>query len=145
LIWETLNLTGEPPAAAKLSPKELEALWADLAGADAAKAYRTIRALVAAPELAVPFLGQQLRPVPAPPPERLARLIADLDDRQFAVREKATRELEKLGRLVKPKLQEVLAGQPSLEVRQRAAAILQRLERSPLSPEELRGCRSVEV
>src|SRR5262249_544437 len=81
----------------------------------------------------------------APPAEHLARLIADLDDRQFAVREKATRELEKLGRLVRPKLQEVLAGQHSLEVRQRVAAILQRLEQSPLSSEQLRGCSSVEV
>src|SRR5262249_13318114 len=56
LIWDVLNVNGEPPAAAKLSPKELEALWADLAGADAAQAYRAIRALVAAPAAAVPFL-----------------------------------------------------------------------------------------
>src|SRR5262249_36529595 len=35
LIWDVLNPGGDPPAAAKLSAQELEALWADLAGEDA--------------------------------------------------------------------------------------------------------------
>src|SRR5262249_38534865 len=80
LIWDVLNVSGGPPAAAKLSAKELEVLWAELRSDDAAKAYRAIRALVAAPEQAVPFLRLHLRPVPAPDPKHLARLIADLDD-----------------------------------------------------------------
>src|SRR5262249_41096765 len=58
---------------------------------------------------------------------------------------KATHELEKLGRLARPKLQQVLAGRPSPEVRQRVEAILQRLEQSTLSPEEVRGWRAVEI
>jgi dipeptidyl aminopeptidase/acylaminoacyl peptidase len=145
LIWETLNLTGEPPAAAKLSPRELEGLWAGLAGADAGKAYRAIGALVAAPEQALPFLRQHLRPIAIPTPEQLNRLLADLDAKQFTTREKAARELEKLGRLARPKLQQVLAGRPSPEIRQRVEALLQRLEQSAFSPEELRGWRAVEV
>jgi hypothetical protein len=90
LTWDVMNLTGEPPAAANLSAKELEALWADLAAADAVRAYRAVRALVAAPEQAVPFLRQHVRPVPAPDPKHLARLIADLGADEFAVREEAS-------------------------------------------------------
>jgi hypothetical protein len=145
LIWEILNLTGEPPTAAKLSPRELEALWGSLAGPDAAVAYRAIRALVAVPAQAVPFLGQRLKQVSAPDPKHLARLIADLDAEQFTMREKATRKLEGLGRLARPALKQALAGQLSLEVRRRIEALLQQLESSVLSPEELRGCRALEA
>jgi RNA polymerase sigma factor (sigma-70 family) len=145
LVWDVLNLHGEPPAAGNLSPRELEALWADLAGADAASAYRALRALAAAPAQAVPFLQRRLRPAPAPDPQPLARLFADLDDKEFTVRENATHALEKLGLPAKPGLQQVLAGQPSLEVRRRVERILQRWEQFGFSPEELRDWRAVEV
>jgi RNA polymerase sigma factor (sigma-70 family) len=145
LVWDALNVNGESPASAELSPKELEALWAELAGEDTAKAYRAIRALVAAPSHSLPFLRQHLRPVAAPDPKRLARLIADLDARSFTTREEATRQLERLGRLASPALEQALAGQLSPEVRRRAEGILNRLEQPTLSPEELRGWRAVEV
>jgi WD40 repeat protein len=144
LTWDALNPNGEP-AAVNLSPKELEALWTDLAGEDAAKASRAIRALVAAPASSVPFLRQHWRPVVTPDPKHLARLIADLDADAFAVREQATRELEKLGRLARPGLRQVLAGRPSPEVRRRVEAILEKEVPFSLSPEELRGWRAVEV
>src|SRR5262249_19653201 len=56
LTWDALNLSGDAPAAAKPSDKALAALWADLSGDDAGRASRAVRALVAAPEQAVPFL-----------------------------------------------------------------------------------------
>jgi hypothetical protein len=145
LIWDALNLGGEPAAEATLGRTQLEALWADLAGADAARAYRSVRALVAAPGTAVPFLRQRLKPATAPDPKLLARLIADLNDNQFAVRAKATRELVRLGRLARPGLLEALASQPSAEVRRRLDEISQRLDRVAFSAEELRGRRAVEV
>jgi WD40 repeat protein len=147
LLRDMLQPNDELAPRVPLSNEKLESLWTDLAGEDAVKAYRAIGALVAAPDQALLFLREHLRPITMPTPEQLNRLIADLDARQFSVREKATRELEKLGRLARPKLQQVLAGQPSPEVRQRVAAILQRLEQSPLtmSPEELRIWRTVEV
>jgi WD40 repeat protein len=145
LVWNALNVNGEPPAAGQLSPKELEARWADLAGANAALAYRAIRALVAVPAQAVPFLRQHLRPVPTPDAKHLARLITDLDSTRFAVRERATRQLEELGVLARPALEQALAGRPSLEFRRRAEGILNKRERFILSPEELRGWRAVEA
>jgi RNA polymerase sigma factor (sigma-70 family) len=145
LVWDALNPGGEPPAAAELSAKELQALWADLAGEDAARAYRAIRRLVAAPAQAVPFLQQHLRPGAAPDPKRLAHLIADLDAKLFTTREEATRQLERLGRLASPALEQALAGRLSPEARRRAEGILNKLERFVLSPEELRGWRAIEA
>jgi hypothetical protein len=143
LIRDTLNVNGEP-APAKPSPKELEALWADLAGEDAARAYRAIRRLVASPAQSLPFLRRHLRPVAAPDPRHLVRLITELEEK-FTVREKATRELEKLGRLAAPALKQALAGLPSPEVRRRVERLLRRLEVFTLSAEELRCWRAVEV
>src|SRR5262249_25875780 len=92
----------------------------------------------------VPFLARQLRPAEAPDPKHLARLIADLDADDFAVREKATRELGELGALARPAVRQALAGKPSVEARGR----LERPEGrggSALGAEELRAWRAVEV
>jgi WD40 repeat protein len=144
LVWDALNPSGEP-AAPSPSPKELEGLWGDLAGEDAAKAYRAIRALVAAPKSSVPFLQRHWNPVLAPDPKFLARLIADLDADEFAAREQATRKLEKMGRLARPGLERVLAGRPSPEARRRVEGILKKGKPSSFSPGELRYWRAIEV
>ena len=104
-----------------------------------------MRALVAAPGQAVSFLGQHLRPAPDSDPKHLARLIADLDDEHFAVREKAVRELEKLGPLARPALRLALTGQPSAEVRRRIESILEKARAAVIPPDVLRAVRAVEV
>ena len=66
LIWKQTPL---PPLAtlnqAALAPGELEALWNDLAAADAERAYRAIWTLAASAEQAVPLLEARLRPAAA--------------------------------------------------------------------------------
>jgi hypothetical protein len=74
----------------------------------------------------------------------IARQIAELDDERFAVRDKASAELAKLGDLAEPALRKMLEGKPSLEVRRRIQAILEGLHRA-LSAEQLREVRAVEV
>jgi hypothetical protein len=75
----------------------------------------------------------------------LARLTANLDSDQFAVRDQATRELEALGELAEAALRKLLAAKPSLEARRRAEELLEKL-RSPLpSGERLRSLRAVEA
>jgi hypothetical protein len=145
LTWNVLNLNCEKAVAANLSAKELDALWSDLAGEDAPRAYRAVRALVAVPDKSLPLLRQHLRPDPAPDPKHLARLIADLDDDKFEVREKARRDLEDLGSQARPALRKVLAGQPSAEVRRRVEGLLQRPEHFLLPPADLRGARAIAV
>ena len=70
----------------------------------------------------------------------MARLLANLDSAEFAVRESATRELEKLGETALPGLHKALANQPSLEVRRRIEQILTRLPTI-----DVRLLRAVEV
>src|SRR5262249_35533678 len=90
---DTTILTWDARPARARPAKDWEALWAARAGGDAARAYRVIRALVAAHEQTIPFLRQHGRPAATPDPKHVARLIADLDADEFAVREKATRAL----------------------------------------------------
>ena len=59
--------------------------------------------------------------------QRIPRLLADLDDDEFTVREKASTELAKLGELALPALQKALAAEPSPEVRFRVEALLDKL------------------
>jgi hypothetical protein len=131
--------------AAKLTTAELDALWTDLAGKDAAKAYRAIWALVAAPEQSVPFLGGRLRKDTAPEGGRITQLVRDLDSKRFNERQKAMVELEKLGPLAKSALEAALATKPSLEVKLRIEQLLDKISSLTLSADELRVWRALEA
>jgi hypothetical protein len=91
-----------------------------------------------------PFLEERLRPVQAVSRQRLARLIADLDADEYAVREKATRDVEALDDLAVPALAEAMRGRPGLEVRRRVEGLLERMARGG-SPARLRQIRAVAV
>jgi WD40 repeat protein len=123
LVWDLTPTR----AGAKLDDADLGRLWRDLAD-DATAGYRAARRLAASPERSVAFLAERLRPAAAPGAARLARLLADLDGKNFAVRQRAERELEALGELAAPALRELLAKKPSLEVCRRAERILAKLE-----------------
>jgi WD40 repeat protein len=146
LVWASKSWKqAEQPAVKPLAASELQALWVDLRSDDAAKAYRAILALSGAPKEALPFLQEHLRPVPAPDPKHLARLVADLDADRFDAREKASNELVKLGLLAAGALRQMMAGKPSLEVRLRVEKLLQRLDLLILTPDELQVWRAIEV
>lgn len=142
LVW---NLTGRfrdgrfQPR--HLSAEELNRCWNDLADADAARAYRSVRALQGSPGEAVPFLKNHLLPVTVADPKRVAALLAALDSDQFAERDKAKTELEKLGLGVEPALRKALNAKPSLEMRRRIEAILEKLTGGPY----LRVLRALEI
>jgi hypothetical protein len=72
------------------------------------------------------LLKEKMQPVTAPTAERLSQLIADLDSNRFAVREKASGELEQLGELAEPALRGALEGKPPPETRERVNAVLAR-------------------
>jgi RNA polymerase sigma factor (sigma-70 family) len=141
LLWDILATERSGGPAGKLGQAEMDALWADLASSDAPKAYRAIGKLAAAPEQAVSFLKEWLRAGVVTDPKRVSELIADLDSDQFAVREKAGRELENLGMDAEGALRKALEGQPSVEGRRRTQGLLERLERA----EGLRISRAVEA
>jgi hypothetical protein len=70
-----------------------------------------------------------------------------LDSKRFAVREKATRELEQLGGVIEADLKDTLRRRPSAEARRRIERLLEKMRRERLFPqaEQLRAARAVEV
>jgi RNA polymerase sigma factor (sigma-70 family) len=146
LVWDLTGTAAGNKSPQPLSPARLDALWADLAGSDAAAGYRAVRALAADPASSVAYLRGHLRPVAVADEKDVARRIADLDSESFEVREKATRELEKYGEAVLGALRKALAGKPTPEARRRLEGLVKRQEEvGTPSPENLRALRAVEV
>jgi hypothetical protein len=142
-LWDVAGRL-EPPRG--LRPAELEELWEELRGGDAAAAFRAMRRLVGASEQAAPFIRQQVRPaVAVVNAKRLARLIADLDNERFEARQQATTELEELGEQAEVALRQALAGQPRPEARRRLEQLVEKLAEPVPSPDRLRVLRAVEV
>ncbi len=149
LIWDLAGRLKQSKARrVKLPPKELQSLWVDLSGTDAAEAYQAMWRLVSSPKESVPFLNEQLRLVAqdrARQQERISQLIADLDSSQFVRREKATADLERLGKRAEPALRKSLAGRPSLEVRRRLERVLDKLEEWTLPQDVVLTVRTIQV
>ncbi|HEX5273439.1 MAG TPA: WD40 repeat domain-containing protein [Gemmataceae bacterium] len=143
LIWDVADVLPAEPAA-PLEAAELKDLWTTLASPDGAAALKAVRRLARAPDQALAQARAQLGK-PAADPDRLARLIADLDADDFAKREAAGAELARLGRLAEPALKRALEGKPSAELRSRATALLKKFEEQRVSPADLQALRALEV
>jgi hypothetical protein len=142
LMWDVTGRIRRAGPGAPLPAGKLQEHWRALAG-DAAGAYRAARALTAVPGQSVPLLKAHLRPVAAADGRRVARLIADLDSKQFSVRDRATKELEKLGETAEASLREALKGKPFAETRQRLRLLLDRAE--AWTAKRLQAWRALEV
>jgi WD40 repeat protein len=135
-----------PRTHATIARDRREALWADLGGPDPERAGRAVAELVAAPGPAVELLGERLRtPAPGVDPKRLERLVADLDNDAFEVREKAQRELAAAGAAAEGVLRQALEKDPSAELRRRVGELLAPLDQGGVPSGRLRGVRAVEV
>jgi dipeptidyl aminopeptidase/acylaminoacyl peptidase len=146
LFWDPWSMIARPkPATDKLAVDRLNNLWSDLKHDDAARAYQAIHILSTHPAESVPFLRKSLFPGPAPDPLVVARLIADLDNEEFAVREKASTELARLGLPAGSALQRALEGKPSAESRRRLKELVRRLEEQMSGLEKARLIRTVEA
>lgn len=143
LLWDVTGLRTQP-APAERNAKDIDKLWTDLRGEDAPAAYKALWTLVALPQQSVPLLKEQVKPAAALEPRRFTQLIADLDSDRFAVRQKATEELENNIDLVESDLRKLLQGKPSLEVRQRVEKIMEKAT-GPLPADRLRVQRALTV
>jgi dipeptidyl aminopeptidase/acylaminoacyl peptidase len=137
LVWDVYRTVPR-----RLTARQLAACWDELASADAARAFTATCQLLAAPQQAVPYLRQRLRPSAALDAARLARLIADLDAEDFAARKQASADLEALGFGVEAALRKGLERGLPPEGRRRVRELLEKLERSG---EWLRAVRTVAV
>ena len=94
LVWDIAHSSRNLALAnSNPSDRDLERLWSDMAGSDAAAAHRAIWTMVAAPEQAVNFIKHKLPAIPRATPERLRQLVADPDSSNFPLREAASKEL----------------------------------------------------
>src|SRR5262249_36493854 len=75
---------------------------------------------------AVAYIRKHLEPVATVDEKRLATLIANLDSDEFAVRDRAAKELEKLGEAAAGACRKALQAQPSPEARRRLEALVRR-------------------
>jgi RNA polymerase sigma factor (sigma-70 family) len=148
LVWD---LTGRLAAGESwgkpLSDEQLKTHWKTLAAEDAAAGYRAVQALAADPVRSVAYLRKHLHPVAPADEKRLQQCIADLESDQFAIREKATLELEKLGPAALDAMRKTLDEKPALETRRRLEPLIEKLQREewPTSGERLRIWRCLEV
>jgi WD40 repeat protein len=117
--WDTTVLLWDVPRA------RLIGLWFRLNG-DPQAAAEAGKGLAANPEGAVRFLAGRLRRAAALEGP-YARLIVDLDDDRFEVREQASHRLEEAGAEAEFALRLALEGQPSAEVKRRVERALGKL------------------
>src|SRR4051812_43483250 len=75
--------------------------------------------------------GPTTAPTPAPSPKELDRLIANLGNDDFRVREEATHKLYKIGKPAIPALRQALSSDDP-EVQSRAQLIIKRIEIRPV-------------
>jgi RNA polymerase sigma factor (sigma-70 family) len=121
LLWDIALPSGRSEP---LAEKEIDSLWSDLGGADAAKGWRAVWRLADCPDEALPRLRQRVQPA-TPLPEEVTRpLLADLDDNSFQRRQQAAKRLKELGYQAEPALRKALAANPSLEQRRRIEEVL---------------------
>jgi len=143
VTWDvTGRVCPEKPDLAILDAKAQDRLWSDLADRDAVKAYQAIQVLLGSEQTAS-LLQQRLRPAAAVDPARLNRLVRELDSDDFAVREKATKQLVAQGDRSETILREALPA-ASAEAGRRIEEILKLIDPSS-SADLIRGLRAVEV
>jgi hypothetical protein len=144
LLWD---LRHDRPAAARppSGGPDVQSLWSDLAGRDAARAHIAIYRLADNPVAALGILRERLRPAAPVELARWAALRRDLDSDRFATRQSATTELLQLGDIAEPKLREWLKEPASPESRKRIEVLLAQLPGTVPPPEQLRELRAIRV
>jgi WD40 repeat protein len=147
LVWDLSSPSAAGPKKTKLSAHELAEAWGRLAELNGARADSAVWSFAESPEQSLPFLQERLHPVPNVEPARVASLIADLDSKDFARRDRASAELESFEEAVAPAIKAALPGQPSKEAMQRLEAVLERLPTEDTIPagQALRRIRAIEV
>jgi WD40 repeat protein len=144
LVWDLAQ--ANPPATALPGNNlGMEECWQTLAGIDAEKAFRAIRAMAATPAGAIAFLKVHLEPARKVDVKRIEEFVSQLNHEQYKVRERAISELNKMGEQIVPALDKALAANPTLESKLRLQGLRNRMTTMPLKGDRLRAVRAVEV
>ena len=128
-----------------LTDEEVKRHWDRLRHSDADEAYRSKWALVGDPKKTIAFLSTHIASEPRIAPERVKALIADLDSAEYAVRERAQRELQEHFRRSEALLRKTLEGPASTEVKNRINRMIAAYFAANPPPDQLRDLRAIEV
>jgi WD40 repeat protein len=139
LIWDISQMAGKPEM-----PADFDAPWAELAAVPAEPAYRAMARLAAHPAC-VARVKKHLRPVEGGLEALLDKLVGDLNDDRFAVRERGSAELDRLGESAVDAVRALARSAKSAEVRRRLVRYLEKYDRDEPSPELLRQGRALEL
>jgi WD40 repeat protein len=142
LLWDVKSIERIP--ATKASAKQI-AEWCARLTSKEAEGFENLAALIASGDNAVAWIKKQLKPVVAPAPKIVQRLIADLDHQRFAVRNKAFQKLAALEGMAEPAIRQALAKQPSADARRLLEALRLAIPKIPGTPEGRRGMRAILV
>ena len=138
LLWD---VRGDLTKSAKPDAAGWDAAWAALGGDGAEAAFRAVRLFALHPDDGAAELKRRFADRKPPTAEAVAALVRQLDDRDYATRERATKELRELGFAAFPALKRALADNPPEELRARA----ERLLAATTSPDQRRAERAVEA
>jgi hypothetical protein len=141
LVW---GLSAKSMArAAKLTGKDAEKLWRDLASSEGPRAFQAIQTLTSAADDAISIFKARLHRPTEMKQETITARIRDLDSPTFGVRERAYKALKEVGPQAEKQVRKALEGKPSLEVHNRLSAILKSMDSYTTS--ELRHVRALET
>jgi RNA polymerase sigma factor (sigma-70 family) len=142
LVWELAS----PPKSEPMTEEGLARAWANLAGSDATKAFAAECDLTDRAAQSVPFLRERQKPVQAADAVVVKKLIEDLDAKEYAKREAATRALQDLGEMAVPTLRAMQKTSLSAESRSRVGRLIfEATNSNQISGDRLRGVRAVAV
>ena len=145
LVWDVARVLkpAPPPAASRPGAKELEVLWKTLAAEDAVAA-AGCRGAIAFARRGGP-VPRQRSGLPRQQTRSASTGCSPPSTKRFVERQKAGLELEKLGPVAAPALRKLLATEVPLEARQRAEALMQKVDGPVTNADLLRDLRAVEA
>ena len=147
-VWSTLALRGsDKHVSAKIPVVDVEQRWKELAHPEASVALRAVWELASDPAQALPLLRAKLADVRGQGPsiQEIQRLIADLDDEEWPVREQASERLLAVGPHALASIKAALDRPASLEAARRLKRLVHAIDPTALPTEDLLVLRGVQV
>jgi hypothetical protein len=121
-------------------------LWSQLVGDEDAATYQAMQQVVGQANHAVAFFEARVNKLSSLDEPRLAKLVAELDSDDFAVRERATEELVGGNELVEKALRKVLKEKTlALEAKRRLEQVIDTMGNRPAGDERRRRQAALEV
>jgi HEAT repeat protein len=145
LIDQVIAASAERESAEELTAEKLRERWEQFGGEGVTGVDILIESLRRKPERTIPFLAERLEQAKKIDLEALRRLLDQLESNRFAVREKASKELARLGDPAAAELRKRRDAATNEDLRKRLDTLLRSIDSPFLSGDTLRAYRGVEI